>query len=196
MEMSTHEILELIAVLFGLASVWLSKKNHVGVFPTGLISTGIYVYLLYEWGLIGDMSINFYYVIMSVYGWYYWQFGKNTEPSPITRLTKIEWYISLVLVLLGIITILILYKITHRLDTLFAPWDALTTGIFFAGMWQMAKRKVENWIFWIIGDVLSVPLYFSKGHTLTALQYVIFTILALLGWLTWRKIYRNNNVVV
>lgn len=195
MEFTLHEILELIAVLFGLASVWLSKKNHVGVFPTGIISTGIYVYLLYIWGLLGDMSINFYYVVMSIYGWYYWQYGKNNEPSPISKLSKKEWFISISLMLIGILAILFLYKITHRLDTVFAPWDALTTGLFFAGMWQMAKRKVENWLFWIVGDVLSVPLYFSKGHTLTALQYAVFTILAILGWLAWRKIYHNSKVI-
>jgi nicotinamide mononucleotide transporter len=195
MEFTLHEILELIAVLFGLASVWFSKKNHVAVFPTGIISTAIYVYLLYNWGLLGDMSINFYYVVISIYGWYYWQYGKNNEPSPISKLTQKDWLISLGLTLTGMLSILVLYHFTERLDAFFAPWDALTTGLFFAGMWQMAKRKVENWLFWIIGDLLSVPLYYIKGHPLTALQYAIFTILAILGWLAWRKIYHNSIVI-
>ena len=193
MELSTHEYLEILAVFFGLSSVWLSKKNHVGVFPTGIISTGIYVYLLYQWGLLGDMSINFYYLIMSFYGWYFWLYGKNSAPSPISVLTKKEWWVSIVLTLTGMLSIVILYHFTERLDTLYAPWDALTTGIFFAGMWQMAKRKVENWIFWIVGDLLSIPLYLAKGHPITALQYAIFTILAILGWLAWKKIYHNNK---
>jgi len=181
-------ILEIIAVLFGLASVWFSKQNKVLVFPTGMISTAIFVYLLLKWTLLGDMMINGYYFIMSVYGWYIWtRKVDSTHVTPISVTTKKEKIYSVLIFLTTLVFVYAVYNYFDRWNDWTAIADTITTAIFFVGMWLMAKRKIENWIYWIIGDIISVPLYFYKGFTFTSLQYLIFTVIAIYGYLAWKK---------
>ena len=194
-EYPTHQIfLEITAVFFGLLSVWYAKKNNILVFPTGLISTAIYVYLLWKWGLLGDMTINIYYVIMSFYGWYHWSRKKNEVVAfPISTTTKKEQLWAWSLFFASMIFVVFIYNYFDKFTSWTAYVDTLTTGIFFAAMWLMAKRKVENWILWIIGDIISIPLYFYKGYTFTSIQYIIFTIIAVYGYLEWNKIKHKKN---
>ncbi|MBC8883516.1 nicotinamide mononucleotide transporter [Flavobacterium piscinae] len=185
--------LEIIAVIFGLLSVLYSKKNNVLVFPTGIISTGIFIYLLWKWKLIGDMTINFYYTIMSVYGWYHWTRKKQGKIEfPISWMNQKEKRWAVLLFVLTITFIIIIYKFFDKFTSWTAYVDTFTTGLFFVGMWLMAKRKIENWIFWIIGDIISIPLYFYKGYTFTGIQYFIFTIIAFYGYIEWKKILNSN----
>lgn len=195
-ESSTIDItLEIIAVIFGFLSVWFSKKNNVLVFPTGLISTSIFVYLLLKWELLGDMMINGYYFIMSIYGWYLWTQTKDgVEVNPISETTRLEKIQSIFIFLATLIFVFIIYKTFDKWTSWVAYVDTFTTAIFFVGMWLMAKRKIENWIYWIVGDIISVPLYFYKGFTFTSFQYLIFTIIAIFGYLEWKK-YLNNTQV-
>ncbi|MWW24654.1 nicotinamide riboside transporter PnuC [Algibacter lectus] len=180
--------LEIIATIFGLLSVWYSKQNKVLVFPTGMISTVIFVYLLYKWELLGDMMINAYYFIMSVYGWYIWtRKVDESDVTPISKTTFNEKKLSLAIFLATLVFVYLVYHAFGKWTSWVAYVDTLTTGIFFVGMWLMAKRKVENWLFWIVGDIISVPLYFYKGFTFTSLQYFVFTIIAVYGYLSWKK---------
>ncbi len=218
-EYSTLDIsLEITAVIFGLLSVVFSKKNNILVFPTGMISTLIFVYLLRKWGLLGDMLINAYYFIMSVYGWYIWtRKDKEQHETPISKTTLKEkkhsffLFIGTILFVIGVylyfdkfnnieinfewltIGTAIPYLSIKTVPNWTAYIDIITTAIFFVGMWLMAKRKIENWIYWIIGDIISVPLYFYKGYTFTSFQYVIFTFIAIFGYLEWKKYLYNTN---
>lgn len=191
----THEIvLELTAILFGLLSVWLAKKNNIWVFPTGIINTAIYVYLLWKWSLLGDMMINFYYVIMSIYGWYHWTRKKEEIIAyPISGMTLSEKKWSLIIFVLTIVFVVTVYTIFDKFTHWTSCIDTLVTGIFFVGMWLMAKRKIENWILWIVGDVISIPMYFAKGYSFTAIQYLIFTIIAVYGYLEWKRILQEKK---
>lgn len=190
-------VLEIIAVIFGFLSVWYSKQNKILVFPTGMISTLIFVYLLLKWELLGDMMINAYYFIMSVYGWYFWtKKVDQTHVTPISTTTIKEKQASIVIFIATLIFVFIVYKTFDKWTNWVAYVDALTTAIFFVGMWLMAKRKIENWIFWIIGDIISVPLYFYKGFTFTSLQYLGFTVIAIYGYLAWKKLLNNNQAIV
>ncbi|WP_299337455.1 nicotinamide riboside transporter PnuC [uncultured Psychroserpens sp.] len=193
---NTDIALEIIAVIFGFLSVWFSKLNKIWVFPTGMISTAIFVYLLVKWELLGDMMINAYYFIMSIYGWYIWTLKvDDTHVTPITRTTVKEKQIS---GFIFIATLLFVYAVYNTFDK-WTSWvayvDTITTAIFFVGMWLMARRKIENWIFWIVGDVISVPLYFYKGFTFTSFQYLGFTIIAIFGYLAWKK-HLNKSVTL
>ena len=185
---TTETALEIIAVVFGFLSVWYSKKNNILVFPTGMISTAIFVYLLVQWGLLGDMMINGYYFIMSVYGWYLWT--RKVDNIPITKISKTTFKEQKIALAIFIATLLFVYMVY----TAFNKWthwiayvDTITTAIFFVGMWLMAKRKIENWLFWIVGDIISVPLYFYKGFTFTSFQYLGFTFIAIFGYYAWKK---------
>lgn len=185
-------VLEIVAVIFGFLSVWFSKQNKVLVFPTGMISTSIFVYLLFQWGLLGDMMINGYYFIMSVYGWYIWTRKVDaSHVTPISRTTSLEKQQSGLIFIATIIFVFIVYYYNDKWTSWTAYVDTVTTAIFFVGMWLMAKRKIENWIYWIIGDIISVPLYLYKGLAFTAFQYLGFTFIAIFGYIAWKK-HLNN----
>jgi nicotinamide mononucleotide transporter len=193
----THEIvLELTAIFFGLLSVWYAKKDNIWVFPTGIINTAIYVYLLWKWSLIGDMMINFYYVIMSIYGWYHWTRKKDDVVEfPISRMTLREKKVSVLIFVATIVFVIAVYIFFDKFTHWTSYVDTFVTGIFFVGMWLMAKRKIENWILWIIGDIISIPMYFVKGYSFTSIQYLIFTIIAIFGYLEWKKILNNYKQI-
>ncbi|MFB1040595.1 MAG: nicotinamide riboside transporter PnuC, partial [Polaribacter sp.] len=186
---STLDItLEIVAVIFGFLSVWFSKQNKIWVFPTGMISTLIFVYLLFKWELLGDMLINGYYFIMSIYGWYIWtRKVDKTHVNQISTTTFKEKKISIVLFIAALLFVFIIYQKFDKWTSWVAYIDTITTAIFFVGMWLMAKRKIENWIFWIVGDLISVPLYLYKGFTFTSFQYFGFTFIAIFGYLAWKK---------
>ena len=187
-------ILEITGVIMGLLSVVYAKKNNVLVYPTGMVSTAIFVYLLFKWSLLGDMIINAYYFIMSGYGYYYWSQKKGAIfIHQVDFIDAKESKISLFLFFLSLIFVYYLYKVFDRWNDWTAYIDSLTTAIFFVGMWLMARRKVENWIFWIVGDLISIPLYFYKGLTLTSLQYLIFTVIDIFGYFAWKKILNKSH---
>lgn len=179
-------ILEVIAVIFGLASVYFSKEENILVYPTGIVSTAIYVYLLYHAGLFGDMSINAYYFSMSIYGWYYWlRPKKDGVVPPISKANRRENLIGLGILILAFG--MVYYILANHTSSTVPFIDSLTTAIFFVGMWFMARKNIENWMYWIIGDLITVPLYFYKGLGLTAIQYIVFLGLAVAGYYSWKK---------
>ena len=190
----THTLLELFAVTMNIFSVIYAKRNSILVYPTGLIGTGIFVYILYNFSLLGDMIINFYFVLMSIYGWYYWAQRKDGEVlHNVSRTSTKEYYIILILGITSLLSIYFIYNFYDKWDSWTAYVDTITTAIFFIAMYLMARRKVESWIFWIIGDIITIPLYFYKGLTISSIQYLIFLILAILGYISWKKILNNST---
>jgi len=189
-------VLEIVAVIFGFLSVWFSKNNNVLVFPTGMISTLIFVYLLLKWELLGDMMINAYYFVMSIYGWYIWTKKVDAvRVTPISKTTIHEKKLSLAIFVSTLFFVFSVYNAFDKWNSWVAYVDTITTAIFFVGMWLMARRKIENWIFWIVGDIISVPLYFYKGFTFTSFQYLGFTFIAIFGYLEWKKHLDKNPAI-
>ena len=189
---NTDISLEIIAVFFGFLSVWFSKNNNILVFPTGMINTSIFVYLLLKWSLLGDMIINAYYFIMSIYGWYFWLKGTNNTVSPISKVSNTDIRIVVLLFISSSAFVSLVYSFFDKWETIVSYIDILTTAIFFAAMWLMAKRKVESWIFWIVGNIISIPLYLHKGLAFTSIQYFIFTVIAISGYIKWRELYNKQ----
>ena len=195
--------LEALATVFGILSVYFSIKKNIWVFPTGIISTAIYVYILFNFGLLGDMLINFYYTIMSIYGWILW--SKNTEDHihvEVSHTTKKEWGFAIVLFIVSLFLVTLVYYFKPIIDNQFSfnnvdlglyhlDWanylDIFVTSAFLVGMWLMAKRRVENWIFWIIGDSICVPMMLYKGLGITSVQYLVFIVMAILGYQNWKR---------
>ncbi|CAM2812517.1 nicotinamide riboside transporter PnuC [Flavobacterium frigoris] len=191
----THIILEFIAFVFGILSVWYARQENILVYPTGLIATIISVYLLFIAGYLGDMMINGYFTIMSIYGWYKW--SRKTEGSdnlPITRTNTKEKIIGIVLFFITIFVVFGIYKFFDYQIKTDNYIDIIASGIFFTGMWYMANKKIENWTLWIIGDLIVTPLYAYRGLGMLSLQYLIFTILAISAYLEWRKILNKSNL--
>lgn len=179
-------LIEVIAVIFGLLSVWYSMRVNILVYPTGIVSVVIYVYICLIAGLYADMAINFIYFVMSVYGWYNWLRPTENKPQrPVRFATKKQNSIAAIAALISFIAIN--HILIHYTDSNVPAIDAFTTAVFIVGMWLMAEKKVENWIYWIIGDIVSIPLYFYKGLVMTSFQYTVFLVLAVLGFIAWKK---------
>jgi nicotinamide mononucleotide transporter len=186
--------LEAIAVFFGIASVIYSIRKNILVFPTGMISTLIYVYICFNFKLYADMGINAYYFSMSIYGWYLWSIpsiGKNE--LPITWLDRKGVINSVALFMVSYFALY--FVLANFTDSDVPYWDSFTTASAFVGMWLMAKKKVENWIAWIITDIASVPLYYYKGLMLTSFQFLFFTILATIGLIEWIKAAKSKKEI-
>jgi nicotinamide mononucleotide transporter len=191
---TTQIALEFIAFVFGILSVWYAKKENIWVYPTGLIATIITTYLLYTAGYLGDMMINGYFTIMSIYGWCQWTKKTNEKKSlSITRTNNNEKVIGIALFL---VTIFVVFGIYNFFDYEIKKdnyIDIFASGIFFTAMGFMALKKIENWTLWIIGDIIVVPLYAYRGLGMLALQYLIFTILAISAYLEWKKTLNNSS---
>ena len=183
--------IEIIAILSGIISVWFSKKENIWVYPTGLVGTILYVFISFDGALYGEAAVNLYYTIMSLFGWYNW-LRRNTQHELVVHIThssKSEWYSELGFfagLYLGIFLALSYIKSAFSPGAI--PWaDALASASAFTGMWLMTKKKVNSWIWWIITNIASIPLYYVKGYTFTSVYYIILLILAVMGLLEWRK---------
>lgn len=177
---------EAIAVLFGLLSVWFAKKENILVYPTGIVSVSIYVYICLGAKLYADMGINAYYFVVSIYGWIVWSKKEGQKDSiPITRNSTTEniFSFSIFTAAVG----LLYYVLVSFTDSDVPLWDSITTSVAFTAMWLMARKKLESWTAWIITDLLSIPLYFYKGYILTSFQFLIFLFIAIQGYLAWKK---------
>ncbi|KFC20250.1 nicotinamide riboside transporter PnuC [Chryseobacterium sp. FH1] len=194
---------EVIAVVFGILSVFFSIKKNIWVYPTGIISTVLFIYIMYVFGLLGDMLINVYYTVMSVYGWILW--SKSSDDNihvEVKKASKKDWKIGSALFVGSLIFVGLVYYFKPYIDNQFSmngvrlglyhlDWanytDIITTSLFLVGMFFMAKRNIENWIFWIVADFICIPMMLYKGLGITAIQYVIFTAMAIIGYLEWKK---------
>ncbi|WP_185882172.1 nicotinamide riboside transporter PnuC [Blattabacterium cuenoti] len=190
-----HIILEFTAVTFSIFSVLLAQKNNIWLYPIGIVSTIIYSYLTFVTSLYGDFIINIYYTGMSGYGWYIWlsrNDSKNRKLS-ISFSDKKDYLYTILWFLSTCIFSIMVYFFNGKLQKPYDWMDVLTTGLFFSGMYQMAMKKVENWIFWIVGDLISVPIYFLKGLILTGCLFIFLALLAIEGYFIWNKKALNHN---
>jgi nicotinamide mononucleotide transporter len=182
---------EAIAVFAGIASVWFSRVENILVYPVGLINTIIYVFLSLEGDLLGEASVNFYYTVMSLYGWWLWM-KKDKENHPVVHVSFSsgkEWIVELLF--FGACYLAIFAALSY-LKTNFAPgaipWaDAFASASAFTGMWLMTRKKVESWYWWIATNIASIPLYFVKGYVFTSVYYFILLVMAVFGLVEWYK---------
>ena len=185
--------LEFVAVIFGIASVLFSRKENILVYPTGIINTVLYTWFCFSWwGLYAEGSLNFYYTIMSIYGWYIWTKKSNNKTIEITQNSKRDWIISITFF---IVCWIVLYVVLKKYTSSTVPLgDSFASATAYTGMWQMTRKKVENWIWWILTNTASIPLYFYKGAVFTSFQYIIFLILAIAGYIEWKKKITLNKI--
>lgn len=187
---------EYVAVFFGIASVWFSRKENILVYPVGLVNTIIYIFISIEGSLFGEAAVNLYYTLMSIYGWLLWT-KKDRRQKPVVRITlsnKKDWINQLLF--FSVFYIAIFAALTY-LKKDFAPgvipWaDAFASATAFTGMWLMARKKVESWYWWIATNITSIPLFFVKEYVFTSVYYFILLIMAVWGLLEWTR--RANEV--
>ncbi len=185
-------VTEAIAVVFGIISVVLANRNHVLLYPTGIISTTLFIYIMASVGLYAETLLNGYYLVMSIYGWARWQKNKeNMSAVAISHNNKTDWLVTAGIVAGGFI---ILYlTLSNFTDSNVPLLDAIVTSFAWAGMWLLAKHKIENWVLLNISNAIAVPLLVYKGLPMTALLTVILFTVAVFGYFRWRKLYRQQH---
>lgn len=183
--------LEFLAVIAGIASVLFSRVENILVYPVGLLNTTVFVYLSFRYHLPGEAVVNFYYTIMSIYGWWMWtRRDERQQPAlHVSYSTGLQWQQQLLFFTVCYVLLYAFIALMRRWFTDGAiPWaDALASASAFTGMWLMARKKVESWYWWIVTNLASIPLYFVKGLVFTSVQYVVLLVLAVAGLLSWQR---------
>lgn len=178
--------LEYVAVFFGIASVLFSRLENIWVYPTGLVNTTIYIYLSFVAGLYAEAGVNFYYTVMSIAGWAMWAMKKDGQTVlQITRSTRAEWALSLSF--FAVCWLILFLILRHWTNSTVPAADAFASAAAYTGMYLMTRKKLENWLWWIVTNIASIPLYFIKGFVFTGFQYLVFLVLAVMGYFEWRK---------
>lgn len=190
--------LEYTAVVAGIVSVWYSKKENILVYPIGLINTAFYVYISFKGHLLGEATVNLYYTIMNVVGWYLWT-KKDAAAKPtlhITGASKKEWLVQIgIFAALYLVIYFALIYFKKNFYEGIIPWaDALASASAFTGMWLMTRKKIESWYWWILTNIISIPLYFVKHYVFTSVYYVVLLILAVAGLIEWKRRAAQKNI--
>lgn len=196
---SNTSLLEYIAVVSGIVSVWYSRKENILVYPTGLVNTIIYIYLSFKYHLLGEATVNFYYTVMSLYGWWLWARRDEQKHHIVTikYSTLKEWLQQLLF--FAVFFVAIFFALTYLKQTFATgaiPWaDALASASAFTGMWLMARKKVESWYWWIFTNICSIPLYFVKGLVFTSIYYFVLLLMAFWGLTEWRRKAKHKQSI-
>jgi nicotinamide mononucleotide transporter len=181
---------EWLAVAFGVAEVLLARVNKVALYPAGIAGTLLSIYLFINSGLYAESLLNLYYVIMSVYGWWYWIKKKNEPPVSVNYANKKEWLTVTAIVSVGFI---FLYLILKNFTPSTVPfWDAFVSATAWAGMWLLAKRKIENWILLNISNIVAIPLLLYKHLILYAALPFFFLLLHYKDILNGEKLFEKK----
>ena len=178
--------LELIAVLFGIVSVYLSSRQNIISWPTAIVNVSLFTVLFFRAGLYSDTGLQVVYLILSIYGWYQWLYGGAGHTKlPVTRTSRRTWTILLGL---GVVLWLVLWTVTSRLPgTSLARLDAATTTISLIAQWMMTRKLLENWLLWVGVDVVYVGMFIYKGLYLTAFNYGVYLVIAAFAYFAWKR---------
>ena len=187
-QIAETDALQWIAIITGVAEVLLARVNNILLYPAGIISTLLTMYILFVSGLYADSLLNAYYMIMSVYGWWYWAKKKDRPQVPISVCSGADWRIVVAITGGGFVLLYILLKLFTPSTVPVA--DAWVSATAWAGMWLLAKRKVENWLLLNISNLFAIPLLFYKQLPLFAGLTIILFIVAVFGYFDWRKKYK------
>lgn len=177
---------ELVAVAFGLVSVWLAAREHIVSWPTAIVNVGIFFVLFWRARLYADSVLQLFYLSLSVYGWWAWlRGGAQHSALQVSKAGRGVWLVGLPLALAGGVG---LGFVLHRWTPSPVPYlDALLTSTSLLAQWMMTRKLLENWIVWIVADVIYVPMFISRGLPWTSVQYAVFLVLAWIGFTGWRK---------
>jgi nicotinamide mononucleotide transporter len=184
--------LEFVAVIFGILSVWLIRSENIWGYPTGIINTVLFTYLCFvNFGLYAEGSLNVYYTVMSIYGWYAWKKNNASNNLVISKSNKKDWQWAILFFVGSLIFLYIILKTKSNSTVPF--FDSLSSACAYTAMWLMARKKLENWLWWIATNLLSMPLFYIKGAAFTSVQYLVFLILAIAGYIHWKKILQKQT---
>jgi nicotinamide mononucleotide transporter len=181
---------EIIGATLGLISVWLTVRQNIWCWPTGLVMVALYAVVFFQAKLYADAGLQFVYIGLQIYGWYEWLYGgKDRGQLDVARITL---RLGLVLGVVAVVaTALMGYGLATRTDAALPYWDSTATVLSLVAQWMLARKLIESWFVWIAVDLLSIGIYMAKGLYPTTVLYAAFLVLAALGWIEWRKTLRS-----
>ena len=187
------DIIQWVAAVAGAVSVYLSARENIWSWPTAIVNVGLYIIVFFQSGLYSDMGLQAVYLVLSIYGWYQWLYGgAGRTQLKVSRATSREWVVSSVI---AFVFWLILGRLTSRLPGVALPYlDSGLTTVSLVAQWMMTRKIIENWVLWIVADIVYVPMYVYKGLNVTAALYALFLVLAVIGLRSWWRSYRENPV--
>ncbi|HJQ21980.1 MAG TPA: nicotinamide riboside transporter PnuC [Gemmatimonadaceae bacterium] len=186
------EWVQWVAAIAGAISVYLSARENIWSWPTAIVNVGLYIFVFYESGLYSDMGLQVVYLALSIYGWYEWLYGGAQRTAlHVTRASALEWSVGAIG---AIVFVLVIGRFTSTLPGVAFPYlDASLTAISLVAQWMMTRKKLENWVLWIIADIVYVPMYLVKHLAVTSALYVVFLGLAVMGLVEWRRSYARDR---
>lgn len=190
-QLAHTSIWEWIAVIFGVLQVLLAWRSNVLLYPAGIISTGFSIFLLAKVQLYAESLLNAYYLIMSIYGWWHWLRREAQSPLPITKASRRQWLVTLGIVCLGWAVLYLVLRTYTDSDV--PAWDAFVSATAWAGMWLLARRKLENWILLNISNIAAIPLLLHKQIPLYAMLTTVLFVVAIFGYVNWKKMMQAQN---
>lgn len=196
-------LVEYIAVLAGITSVWFEKRENILVYPVGIVNVLLYVYICFNARLYADSGINLFYFVVSVFGWYNWSRKKSGSNEKLhisinTLKQTILYFLITVVAFAVIVSVLMIFnRNDQEYVSSYVPWiDAGVSAVCLMGMWLCALKRVDNWYYYIIGNAVSIPMYISKGLVFTSFQYLVFLTLSIMGLIEWKKKWEKANRTV
>jgi nicotinamide mononucleotide transporter len=182
--------IEITGSLLGLIYVILSIRQNISLWLVGILSSAFYIVVFFDSKLYANMSLQFYYLIMSIYGWYMWKKtdNKNQDAAAKLSVTRISTAVIIRCLLIGIFLLILLFRILKvYTDSPFPGWDSFTTMLSIIATWMLTRKYIENWLLWIISDTVSVGLYFYMKLYPTTILFFVYTVMAAVGFIEWRK---------
>jgi len=184
---------EIAAVVFSIAYLYFSIRQKILLWPMGMISAVLYMVVFYQSKFYADMGLNGYYLVVSIYGWVHWQRG-NAGEGPTLKISRITRKPALILGLLTLLAFLgIGWMLNRYTDSPIPFWDAFTTAVSFTATWMLARKILEHWILWIVVDAVSMGLYLYRGLYPTLVLFAIYTAMAIIGYIEWKRAYGHMN---
>ncbi len=186
---------ELFGALLGLAYIFFSIRRHILTWPVGLITSVLYIIVFFRSGFYADMGLQVYYVFISIYGWYIWAKGNNSsnqDKIPVRHCKRKLWIIITIVTIA--VYFIILFVLKNYTDSTVPFMDSLTTALSITATWMLARKYIEHWLIWIFVDLVSVGLYVYKGLWPTVVLFVVYTVMAAIGFIEWRNNLKNNYV--
>lgn len=188
-----EQYLEILGVIVGAIYLWLEYKASIYLWIASIVMPAIYLVVFYGAGLYADTAINIYYLVVALYGWFAWKYGSSDKKElPITRISTRQ-AVAMV-ALYAVMQVVISLALIHLTDSDVAWFNGLTSALSVVGMWMLARKWIEQWIVWIVVDILSAGLYCYKGLYLTAILYAIYAIIAIFGYRKWQQMMTEQDV--
>ncbi|MGC9471037.1 MAG: nicotinamide riboside transporter PnuC [Bacteroidales bacterium] len=187
-------VVEIFGAVTGLIYLYFSIRQNIWLWPLGIFTSSVYIYVFFASKFYADMGLQGYYLVVSIYGWYHWLHGTSGNRSddlPVSRTSRRQWVVLLIITL--VLFVLMAWVLERFTDSDVPRWDAFTTAASITATWMLARKLLEHWLIWVVVDAVSMGLYVYKGLYPTVGLFAVYTLMAVKGYVEWKKDLLQQN---